>query len=176
MKSYPHTDSNIPNSIAYSAFVGQLHRFYRVSSTSSLFLRDAVELACYLIMNNGCKQELLIRKFYSFCRKVVRSKYDLKLYTLRQMFVNDVPARLFHLHSPTTKSLLRYITSDTRDASHVPPLGDLDKQMNLFLESFNTRTHGSAEASTASTSSDDSATALGKQSRYSSTPRTWDSF
>jgi hypothetical protein len=136
VKSYPHTDSNIPNSIAYSAFVGQLHRFYRVSSTSSLFLRDAVELACYLIMNNGCKQELLIRKFYSFCRKVVRSKYDLKLYTLRQMFVNDVPARLFHLHSPTSKSLFRYITSDTRDASHVPPLGDLDKQMNLFLGVF----------------------------------------
>ena len=48
--------------------------------------------------------------------------------------------------------------------------------MNLFLESFNTRTHGSSEASTAFTSSDDSATALSQQSRSNSTPRTWDSF
>ena len=46
------------------------------------------------------------------------------------MFVSDVSARLFHLHSLATKSLLRYITSDAPDA---PALGNLGDQMLCSL-------------------------------------------
>ena len=86
VKSYPHTDSNIPRTVAYSAFVGQLNRFYRICNHPDDFIKEAVELASYLIQNNGCTMRIVKHKFSSFLRKTVRGKYHTKLKTLKHQF------------------------------------------------------------------------------------------
>ena len=82
VKSYPHTDSNIPRTVAYSAFMGQLHRFYRICNHPDDFMREAVELATYLVQNNGCTMRALKQKFSSFVRKRIRGKCHTKLKAL----------------------------------------------------------------------------------------------
>lgn len=66
--NYPHTDSNIPLSIAYSAFTGQLTRFYRLCNRQEKFLTHAAELTRTLLAKNGCSYARLDTLFRKFIR------------------------------------------------------------------------------------------------------------
>jgi len=70
VRSYPHLDSNIPESIAYSAFMGQLHRFYRICNSYLPFLDSVTDMATKLILLNGCLANKLTKRFSKFIRKI----------------------------------------------------------------------------------------------------------
>ena len=71
VKNYPHSDSNIPRPILYSAFTGQLHRFFRVSSTLDIFLSSVKDMTTKMIVENKCGVRVLTQKFRSFVTRVV---------------------------------------------------------------------------------------------------------
>ena len=45
VRNYPHIHSNIPEAVVYSAFTGQMHRFYRICNTHHLFSKHMSNLA-----------------------------------------------------------------------------------------------------------------------------------
>ena len=65
-RNYPHSDSNTPRSILYSAFVGQLHRSYRLSSTPNAFRSCVKDMCRKLVKENGCRSLTLSHKLRSF--------------------------------------------------------------------------------------------------------------
>ena len=62
VRNYPHSDSSIPRSILYSAFVGQLHRFYRLSNTLDAFRSCMKDVCRKLVKENGCRRSILSHK------------------------------------------------------------------------------------------------------------------
>jgi hypothetical protein len=95
--NYPHTLSNIPETIVYSAFLGQLHRFYRICNTHTAFIRHITDLALSLIKRNGCSCSQLNARFSSFLHRS-KWKYSIRKSTMRKMFSDTL--RLI----PLTKS------------------------------------------------------------------------
>ena len=79
--NYPQARSNIPRSILYSVFTGQLHRFYRISNTCEAFLQDAAAIHQTLVTRNGLSRGVLSAKFRAFVGAHV-SKYRAKRNTL----------------------------------------------------------------------------------------------
>ena len=77
VRNYPHSDSNIPRSILYSAFVGQLHRFYRLSSTLDAFRSCVKDICRKLVKENGCRSSILSHKLRSFITRM-KWKYPTK--------------------------------------------------------------------------------------------------
>lgn len=82
---YPHMHSLIPANIPYGVFVGLLHRYYRICSQKSNFLKHSVALAEVLV-NQGCSVKRLRARFRQFLTKLTRRSkwYDpaLRLYRL----------------------------------------------------------------------------------------------
>lgn len=62
---YPCTDSLIPASIPYGVFVGQLHRFYRICTDLTDFLRNTLVLVATL-HDQGCTMQRLSKCFHAF--------------------------------------------------------------------------------------------------------------
>ena len=98
VRNYPHSDSNIPRSILYSAFVGQLHRFYRLSSTPNAFRSCVKDLCRKLVKENGCRSLTLLHKLRSFIARTnwkyptKRSRFLASLHTdIRDFHVDSCP-------------------------------------------------------------------------------------
>ena len=95
VRNYPHSDSNIPRSILYSAFVGQLHRFYRLSSTLNAFRSCVIDLCRKLVKENGCRSLTLSHKLRSFITRTnwtfpsTRSRFLASLHTDIRDFQDD---------------------------------------------------------------------------------------
>src|ERR1700744_1295977 len=62
---YPYTDSLIPTSIPYGVFVSQLHRYYRICTELSDFLRNSLVLFSTL-HEQGCSVRRLTKCFHAF--------------------------------------------------------------------------------------------------------------
>ena len=94
--NYSHTDSNIPLSIAYSAYTGQLTRFYRLCIWLEKFLTHATELTHTLLAKNGCgyaRLNTLFRKFIQrehFLPQIMRRE-DPSLNHWNQVRANTLP-------------------------------------------------------------------------------------
>ena len=69
VRMYPHLRSNIPLSLAYGVFIGQLHRYHRICTNVNDFLRCSIALARKLIAQCYVKR-ILARRFRVFlsCR------------------------------------------------------------------------------------------------------------
>ena len=95
VRNYPHSDSNIPRSILYSAFVGQLHRFYRLSSTPNAFRSCVIDLCRKLVKENGCRSLTLSSKLRSFIKRTnwkhptKRSRFLVSLHIVIRDFDDD---------------------------------------------------------------------------------------
>lgn len=70
VKNYPHARSNIPRTILYSAFTGQLHRFYRLCNTLQGFFQSVKEMYVKLVTDNECTPRVLSWKFRSFISRM----------------------------------------------------------------------------------------------------------
>ena len=71
VRRYPQMSSLIPKNIPYGVFVGLLHRGYRICSDVEDFLSDALVKARTLL-TNGCKRNLLKRRFKQFVHQHVQ--------------------------------------------------------------------------------------------------------
>ena len=69
VRNYPHIHSNIPEAVVYSAFTGQMHRFYRICNTHHLFNKHMSNLALSLIKRNGCSARKLCHAFFEICQQ-----------------------------------------------------------------------------------------------------------
>ena len=85
---YPHLDSEIPSSIPYGVFTGQLHRFRRICSFYTCFVRNACEVALILGRQKSSFGRLKLT-FSTFCRKWLhRSRWGVRVSSL-VCFFND---------------------------------------------------------------------------------------
>jgi hypothetical protein len=62
---YPYTDSLIPTSIPFGVFVSQLHRYYRICTELSDFMRNSLVLFSTL-HEQGCSVRRLAKCFHAF--------------------------------------------------------------------------------------------------------------
>jgi hypothetical protein len=113
---YPHLDSAIPSSIPYGVFVGQLHRFKRICSSYTCFVRNACDVANTLGRQKSCFRRLK-RTFSSFCRHwLSRSRWGVKVSSLICFFNDNLQLCWM---GPTTRDLTRL----PRTRSSVTPSG-----------------------------------------------------
>ena len=98
VRNCPHSDSNIPRSILYtllSLLTGQLHRFYRLSSTPHAFRSCVIDLCRKLVKENGCRSLTLSSKLRSFITRTnwkhptKRSRFLTSLHTVIRDFDDD---------------------------------------------------------------------------------------
>ena len=127
IRNYSHSESNIPRSILYSAFVGQLHRFYRLSSTPNAFRSCVKDLCRKLVKENGCRSLTLSHKLRSFITRTnwkfpsPRSRFLASLHTdIRDLFIFRTTLALTLNHSSHGKVSLTVVN---RSALSSDPLG-----------------------------------------------------
>jgi hypothetical protein len=82
---YPHTDSLIPDSIPYGVFTGQLHRYYRICSDKTDFLRNSQVLATTL-QEQGCSKKRLCKYFHAFVSSRSRLRWKTTVADLCRLF------------------------------------------------------------------------------------------
>jgi hypothetical protein len=73
VRRYPQCASLIPHTIPYGVFLGQLHRGYRICTSSDDFLSFATSVGGRL-MSNGCAARRICILFTTFVRRVA-TKY-----------------------------------------------------------------------------------------------------
>lgn len=76
VRRYPHMCSLIPRSIPYGVFTGQLHRFSRICSEPSSFVRNALFVARTL-RQQGCSKRVLRLKFHSFVYERLADRWNM---------------------------------------------------------------------------------------------------
>jgi hypothetical protein len=82
---YPHTDSLIPPNIPYGVFIGQLHRYYRICSDATDFLRNSLVLASTLRLQ-GCAAHKLAKCFHAFVSSRPRLRWKRTAADLHRRF------------------------------------------------------------------------------------------
>jgi hypothetical protein len=86
---YPHVTSNMPRSVAYGVFVGQLHRFARACTLlSDLEVEIQGLLNIFLRKNFACRK--LRQKLIQFTQNTVVSKYNTARWKLKKRW-EDLP-------------------------------------------------------------------------------------
>jgi len=82
---YPHTDSVIPPNIPYGVFIGQLHRYYRICSDMTDFLRNSLVLASTL-RRQGCSAKKLAKCFHAFVTSRPRLRWKTTAADIHRQF------------------------------------------------------------------------------------------
>jgi len=82
---YPHTDSLIPASIPYGVFTGQLHRYYRICTDVTDFLRNSLVLTSTL-RDQGCSMQRLTKCFHAFVSSRLRLRWKQTVAEICRLF------------------------------------------------------------------------------------------
>ena len=83
--NYPHVDSNIPEAIVYSAYLGQLFRFWNICNREQAFIDETTSLTVTLMYKNGCERKKLLSRFFLFMSRT-RPKYRMRNSRLIRLF------------------------------------------------------------------------------------------
>ena len=84
VRNYPHLESNIPSSICYGVYTGQLYRFHRICTDVNEFVKEAGCLA-ELFFERGYKKQRLLKKFNAFVHNGVRYVNCSRVYMLNAL-------------------------------------------------------------------------------------------